>query len=381
MNIDFVCPICGNKDKKFIGYLNGKPYCRRCIEFCGENYENEFYEIKNHEAQLSYKLSEDQKKISEKIVESYKSNKNTLVYAVCGAGKTELIFSVIEYALSKNQKVGFAIPRRDVVIELHKRLSAVFKANVVTCIYGGHTNKLSGEITILTTHQLYRFEEAFDLLILDEIDAFPFKNNEVLNAIFKRSIKGKYVMMSATPSEKIIEEFKKNNDTILTLFKRYHKHPLPVPKIIIVPILFQILYIVIMLKKYRKLSKKTLIFVPTIGDSKNLFNILKFLVKRGNYVNSKSKFRNKIIDDFRNSKYDYLVTTAILERGVTLSNLQVIILNADNYQYDKAALIQISGRVGRTKEHPDGEITYIAKQKTEEMVNSIREIKRYNESL
>ena len=32
----FNCPVCGNKDIHSIGTLNGKPYCRRCISFRGE---------------------------------------------------------------------------------------------------------------------------------------------------------------------------------------------------------------------------------------------------------------------------------------------------------------------------------------------------------
>ena len=33
-------PICGNTDIHSIGYLNGKPYCRRCISFKGEEVEH-----------------------------------------------------------------------------------------------------------------------------------------------------------------------------------------------------------------------------------------------------------------------------------------------------------------------------------------------------
>ena len=108
------------------------------------------------------------------------------------------------------------------------------------------------------------------------------------------------------------------------------------------------------------------------------FNILKIFVKNGNVVNSKSIYRNEIINDFRNDKYFYLVTTAVLERGVTLKNLQVLIINADHEEYDKAALIQISGRVGRKKEFPDGDVIYVAKKKTTSMLDSIKEIEHYN---
>ncbi len=376
---EFVCPLCGNKDKRFIGYLNNKPYCRKCIEFCGENYdENENKNVRNYKSFISYELSKDQKEISSKLIENLKNHKNTLIYAVCGAGKTELVFGVIEYSLKRNLKVGFAIPRKDVVIELANRLKTTFLQNKVISLYGGHNKDLYGDITVLTTHQLYRFEKEFDLLILDEIDAFPFKDNEVLENIFKRSIKGNFIMMSATPSDRILNIFKKNNDSILTLFTRFHRHPLPVPKIKIIPEFLRIAFVVDTLNKYKKENKKVLIFLPTIDMSIAFFNILKIFVKNGNVVNSKSIYRNEIINDFRNDKYFYLVTTAVLERGVTLKNLQVLIINSDHEEYDKAALIQISGRVGRKKEFPDGDVIYVAKKKTSAMLDSIKEIEHYN---
>lgn len=198
----FVCPLCGNQDKKYIGYLNNKPYCRRCIQFVGENYDQSLdKEVIDAKTFINYELSKEQKEISSKVLESFINKKNTLIYAVCGSGKTELVFKVIEYSLKNHLKVGFAIPRKDVVIELKDRLSQVFKNNKVISIYGGNTKDLNGDITVLTTHQLYRFDKVFDLLILDEIDAFPYKDNIVLENIFKRSVKGNYILMSATPSK------------------------------------------------------------------------------------------------------------------------------------------------------------------------------------
>ena len=32
----FVCPICGNSDTRYIGFRKGKPYCRKCITFRGQ---------------------------------------------------------------------------------------------------------------------------------------------------------------------------------------------------------------------------------------------------------------------------------------------------------------------------------------------------------
>ena len=74
---------------------------------------------------------------------------------------------------------------RELVIELAERMKNAFKNATVVTVYGGHKNVLDGDIIVLTTHQLYRYNCFFDLLILDEADAFPFKDNEVLRNIFK----------------------------------------------------------------------------------------------------------------------------------------------------------------------------------------------------
>ena len=100
--------------------------------------------------------------------------------------------------------------------------------------------------------------------------------------------------------------------------------------------------------------------------------------KNGEVVHSKNPLREKIIEDFKNSKYDYLITTSILERGVTVKNLQVIIYQADHELYDESTLIQIAGRVGRKSDAKDGEVLFLANKKTEAMVSAIEKINEAN---
>ena len=50
-----------------------------------------------------------------------------------------------------------------------------------------------------------------------------------------------------------------------------------------------------------------------------------------------------------------LLTTTILERGITIPNVQVAVVGAEQQIFNKGALIQIGGRVGRSSEHPDGD--------------------------
>ena len=57
----FTCPICGNTDIHSVGYLNGKPYCRRCIPFRGKEADEPVIEPKNADVTLNYRLSKEQK--------------------------------------------------------------------------------------------------------------------------------------------------------------------------------------------------------------------------------------------------------------------------------------------------------------------------------
>ena len=106
-----------------------------------------------------------------------------------GAGKTEMIYGVIEYALNLGHHVCLTMPRKELVIELAKRIQKQFFNIQPILVYGGHTECLEGQFIICTTHQLYRYPRMFDLLILDEYDAFPYRDNEVLENILMNSIK------------------------------------------------------------------------------------------------------------------------------------------------------------------------------------------------
>ena len=203
----FVCERCGNSDERYIGMINGRPYCRKCISFSGEEASFEPKAEKTVNLSLSYSLSRQQKELSDKVLSNFIEGKDTLIYAVCGSGKTEISFAVLGYAMSKGLRVGFALPRRDVVIELFLRLKEAFPSNRIVAVYGGHTSALEGDCVILTTHQLFRYPNYFDLLVMDEVDAFPFKGSDVLLSMFKRSVKGHFVMMSATPSKQLVSSF------------------------------------------------------------------------------------------------------------------------------------------------------------------------------
>ena len=169
--------------------------------------------------------------------------------------------------------------------------------------------------------------------------------------------------------------------SIVTLFKRYHGKKIPEPSIFVNLRLVNYLYLFFKFRKFIKEEKPLLVFAPTIEECENLYSVLKLFKISGDYVHSKCKDRSLRIERFRNNEYKFLVTTAVLERGVTLKNLQVIIFNASSFIYTKEALIQISGRVGRKKDATDGEVIFIGCRKTKEMVQARETIIDANKNL
>ncbi len=327
---------------------------------------------------LSYSLSKEQKALSDRIIFNFKRGVNTLVYAVCGSGKTEISYGIIGYAMSRGMTVGFALPRRDVVVELYARIRQAFPENKVVAVYGSHNDELVGDCIVLTTHQLYRYPKYFDLLVLDEIDAFPFKGSDVLNRFFHASLRGNYVMMSATPSKEAIRAFKQPGHEILTLRTRFHKNPIPVPRSKIAFGPMKYFFLIQRLRRYKKERKQCFVFVPTVAMAESVYGVVRHFVKGGNYVSSKREGRARIISDFKKGKISYLITTAVLERGITVANLQVIVFGSDDRIYDEAALIQIAGRVGRKSVAPDGDVLFLANQESEGMKGAIKEIRYCN---
>ncbi|MDD5884672.1 MAG: helicase-related protein [Erysipelotrichaceae bacterium] len=376
----FVCPRCGNREERYIGYRKGKPYCRRCIAFQGVEVKPSEAKPKPAPLTLHYSLSKEQERISTQLLSNFCHGIDTLVYAVCGAGKTEMVYGVLSYAVEHGLRAGFAIPRKDVVIELFWRLKDAFPKNHIVAVYGQHTAVLEGDIVILTTHQLYRYPQYFDLLVMDEIDAFPYQGNDTLISLCQRAIRGHLIMMSATPSLALQKQYQTEpQKALLELRTRFHGKPIPVPRIKLLPRLGQWIYAAFLLKRYQKEGKPCLLFVATKEQAESFYRFLSFWVKNGNYVHSAREGREDIIRLFKQQKYSYLVSTSVLERGVTVKKLQVILLSADESSvYSSSALIQMAGRAGRKWDAPKGDVWFLAEEESEEMRHAVEEIRYCN---
>ncbi len=105
---------------------------------------------------------------------------------------------------------------------------------------------------------------------------------------------------------------------------------------------------------------------------------MKQLDERIEGVHAEDPKRAEKVQAFRDGRIPLLVTTTILERGVTVPNIDVAVLGAEDRIFTESALVQIAGRVGRSAQFPNGDIRFFHYGKTREMVAAKRQIERMN---
>ena len=221
------CPRCGNTQKSYF-YKGGHGYyCRKCIGF-GRLLLEEETNIKLEDIHddcseyiMQYPLTKLQEAVS-KECQQYIRTKDVLLECVCGAGKTEMVLASIADALNEKRKVCFVIARRQVVLELAERLKTYFKKAKIVAVCGGHTDDIDGDLIVCTTHQLYRYQGQFSLLILDAPDAFPYRGDEVLHGIAKHACIGNVIYLTATPDAHLLSKVKEGVMHHIILNKRPH---------------------------------------------------------------------------------------------------------------------------------------------------------------
>ena len=378
---DMECLRCGNKDPSYF-YLGSKGYyCRKCVRFSrlliDEDNQPLDYEISEYAKlyQFNYELTDDQKIASRKCKDALVGG-DVLLYCVCGTGKTEISVESISHYLSKGLKVAYAIARKEVVIELTQRFKKIFsKANVIGA-YGGHHNELTGDLVVCTTHQLYRYYKTFDLLVLDEVDAFPLKGNETLMNISLNSCKGHIIFSTATIDDNLKSILNKRKYTQVSLYTRPSKVPLIIPTTIYLNKYMHIVYLAYIL---HCMANQCIIFVSSKSMCKLLYKIYSHLFSC-TYVYADLDERRKNILDFKNKKYKFIFATTVLERGITIKGVNVIILRFDN-TFDESNMIQMLGRVGRDIHNPTGKAYILSNRVDTSIRNTINYLKKANSYL
>ena len=124
-----------------------------------------------------------------------------------------------------------------------------------------------------------------------------------------------------------------------------------------------------------------LIFIPEVEQAEKLAETLAQIWSdlALTSVHAADPDRKEKVMQFRDHKLDVLVTTTILERGVTFPSVDVAVLDAGHRVFDEAALVQIAGRAGRSLADPEGEVVFFHDGKTDAMVAAVRSIRKMNQ--
>ncbi|WP_456277622.1 DEAD/DEAH box helicase [Bacillus sp. AK128] len=392
----YYCTRCGNQDlfASFPCGWCGKTctYCRKCIAmgrvsectqlliWSGPVKEFQYLSPLEWEGQLS----KGQAEASGELVRAVSSDSELIVWAVCGAGKTEVLFEGISKALSEGKYVCLATPRTDVVIELAPRIKQAFPQVEVNSLFGGSSDSRTlAPLCITTTHQLLRFDQAFDCLVIDEIDAFPFSFDPMLQQAVQQARKenSSIIYLTATPDSKWKQKIERKQIPSVTIPARFHGHPLPVPDFVWCGNwrkAIQKKRVPAVIEKWIKCKleagRQAFVFVPSIELLEELIPLVKKFSPSIEGVHSKDPLRKEKVASFRNGEIPILLTTTILERGVTIPKTDVAVLGADDGVFTESALVQIAGRVGRSSLDPGGEVVYIHFGKTESMVAARKQI-------
>ncbi|MBY5035424.1 DEAD/DEAH box helicase [Streptococcus gallolyticus] len=388
------CSRCASPYRPECQLPNGAYYCRECILLGRVRNDESLYYFPQEDfprqQSLLWKgqLTDWQAEISQKLCKNVSRKQATLVHAVTGAGKTEMVYQVVAQVIDGGGSVCLASPRIDVCIELYKRLEKDFSCPIAL-LHGESQPYFRTPLVIATTHQLLKFYQAFDLVMIDEVDAFPYVDNPMLYQAVDNATKetGLQIFLTATSTDELDKKVKSKQLERLSLPRRFHGNPLIVPKKIWIKKFEHHLaqkkiprLIKKMMAQQRQTGFPLLIFAPEISKGRELSSIISqlFPEEKIGFVSSQTENRLDIVQQFRNGELSILISTTILERGVTFPCVDVFVLQANHRLYNSSSLIQISGRVGRSLERPTGQLLFFIEETNQAIEKAIKEIKIMN---
>ena len=389
------CQRCGSQIEEEWHLPIGAFYCRECLIMKRIRSDQKLYYFPQERfpqqdvLKWSGQLTPFQERVSQGLLQAVDKKEATLVHAVTGAGKTEMIYQVVAKVINQGGAVCLASPRIDVCLELHKRLQNDFACEIAL-LHGESDPYFRTPLVVATTHQLLKFYQAFDLLIVDEVDAFPYVDNPVLYHAVNNCVKenGLRIFLTATSTDELDRKVKQGELKRLSLPRRFHGNPLIVPKPIWLSHFNRYLEknglppkLKLYIEKQRKTAYPLLIFASEIKKGEKLKEILqeKFPNEKIGFVSSITEDRLEQVQAFRDGELTILISTTILERGVTFPRVDVFVVEANHQLFTKSSLVQIGGRVGRSMDRPTGELIFFHDGLNQSIKRAIKEIKQMNQ--
>ena len=390
-----VCQRCGSRVEEEWHLPVGCFYFRECLIMKRVRNDEPLYYFPQEDfprqdvLKWCGQLTPFQEQVSLGLLQAVDKKEPSLVHAVTGAGKTEMIYQVVAKVINRGGAVCLASPRIDVCLELYKRLQSDFTCKI-SLLHGESEPYFRTPLVVATTHQLLKFYQAFDLLIVDEVDAFPYVDNPILYHAVNNCVKesGLKIFLTATSTDELDKKVKQGELKRLSLPRRFHGNPLVIPKPVWLSDFDKHLQknrLVPKLRRYIEKQRETayplLIFASEIEKGERLKEILQraFPNEKIGFVSSATEDRLQQVQAFRDRELTILISTTILERGVTFPCVDVFVVEANHQLFTKSSLIQIGGRVGRSMDRPTGQLIFFHDGINRSIMKAIKEVKEMNQ--
>ena len=350
--------------------------------------------IQNFISRLPFELTTDQKisawEIFKDLEKSYPMNR--LLEGDVGSGKTVVALMAAVQTASSGYQTIFLAPTEVLAKQHFKTISNLISGNNINIglltgsgafINGQKIKKgefkrevSSGAINIIIgTHAVIQKDVFFKnlaLVVIDEQHRFGIKQRQALLRETDASVPH-LLSMTATPIPRTLA-LSIYGDLDISIIKEKPKNRKKIITSVVTPLKIKIAYEFI--KQEVAKGRQVFIVCPRIEQgeitissnsttkqlklntawadakaveeeykklSQSIFPDLKIAMLHGRM---KPKDKNQIMDDFKNLKYDILVSTSVIEVGVDIPNASVMVIESAE-RFGLAQLHQFRGRVGR----------------------------------
>ena len=342
-------------------------------------------------ANLDFKLTKDQLVTIENIYKDLVSDKimYRLIQGDVGSGKTIVaIIAMYMVAISDYQAVILA-PTQILARQHYEEIKKLISDFSISLVVGGMKNKEKSLILddiksgksklIIGTHALFSDDIEFNnlgLIVIDEQQRFGVKQRKSLK---EKSEKADFLVMSATPIPRTLAASIYADMDVSTIYTKPLGRQEVITELVeknsIIPIYDQ-------LTSELDLGHQVYIVCPAIEENenfrvRNVTSIYENLTKefRGKYKLAllhgqlKQEDKDKVMSSFINHRVDILVTTTVIEVGVSVKNATMMII----YDADRFGLSQIHQLRGRVQRgNKQGYCYLLTNSKQDETLQRLR---------
>ena len=314
---------------------------------------------------LPYKLTDDQNKAIQEILEDCNSKKpmNRLLNGDVGSGKTVVAALVILNCI-KNGFSSILLAPTTVLAKQHfETFTKLFKdlnIDIELCISSDKNISDADNKLIIGTHAILydmTLPKDLNLVIIDEQHRFGVEQREYFREKGKYS--PHYLTMTATPIPRSLTEIffggldvseirekPKGRIEVKTYFtptkKRLECFQWIKEKIVASNRQDQAFVIYPLIEETEKSTRKSI-----LNEYETLTEIFKGLTVKYLHGKLKEKEKNELLEEFRDKKIDVLISTTVIEVGIDIPDATIMVIE-DAERFGLAQLHQLRGRVGRS---------------------------------